>query len=78
MSGHYDSLEVRDPAASEREQFTRLPEAIACAMTAGCSPEEAAAFGDLVASLTVQQVGVTGTASPEQVRKRWAEVGGGK
>lgn len=48
---------------------------IACAMTAGCSPEEAAAFGNLVASITVQQIGVTGTASPEQVRKRWAEVG---
>lgn len=51
---------------------------IACAMTAGCSPEEAAAFGNLVASVTVQQIGVTGTASPEQVRKRWAEVGDGK
>jgi bifunctional ADP-heptose synthase (sugar kinase/adenylyltransferase) len=52
--------------------------AIACAMTAGCSPEAAAAFGNLVASITIQQIGVTGTASPEQVRKRWAEVGGGK
>jgi rfaE bifunctional protein kinase chain/domain len=52
--------------------------AIACAMTAGCTPEEAAAFGNLVASITVQQIGVTGTASPEQVRERWAEVGGGK
>jgi bifunctional ADP-heptose synthase (sugar kinase/adenylyltransferase) len=52
--------------------------AIACAMTAGCTPEEAAAFGNLVASITVQQIGVTGTASPEQVRARWVEVGGGK
>lgn len=51
--------------------------AIACAMTAGCTPEEAAAFGNLVASITVQQIGVTGTASPEQVRARWAEVGEG-
>lgn len=50
--------------------------AMACAMTAGCSPEEAAAFGNLVASITIQQIGVTGTASPEQVRARWAEVGG--
>ncbi len=48
--------------------------AMACAMTAGCSPEEAAAFGNLVASITIQQIGVTGTASPEQVRARWAEV----
>ncbi len=52
--------------------------AIACAMTAGCSPVEAAAFGNLVASITIQQIGVTGTASPEQVRARWAEVGNGK
>lgn len=50
--------------------------AMACAMTAGCSPEEAAAFGNLVASITIRQIGVTGTASPEQVRARWAEVGG--
>jgi bifunctional ADP-heptose synthase (sugar kinase/adenylyltransferase) len=49
--------------------------AMACAMTAGCSPEEAAAFGNLVASITIQQIGVTGTASPERVRARWAEVG---
>lgn len=51
---------------------------IACAMTAGCPPEEAAAFGNLVASITVQQIGVTGTASPGQVRERWAQVGSGK
>ena len=45
---------------------------IACAMMAGCSPVQAAAFGNLVASITVQQLGVTGTATPEQVRRRWA------
>ena len=49
---------------------------IACAMTAGATPEQAAAFGNLVASITVQQLGVTGTATPEQVRARWREVGG--
>jgi rfaE bifunctional protein kinase chain/domain len=47
---------------------------IACAVAAGASLEEAAAFGNLVASITIQQIGVTGTASPEQVRKRWREV----
>ena len=36
---------------------------------------QAAAFGNLVASVTVQQLGSTGTATPEQVRARWAEVG---
>ncbi len=49
--------------------------AIACAMAAGCSREEAAAFGNLIASITVQQIGVTGTASPEKVRSRWRGFG---
>ena len=31
---HYDALETRDPAAREREQFARLPDVIAHAMTA--------------------------------------------
>jgi sugar/nucleoside kinase (ribokinase family) len=47
---------------------------ITCAVAAGASLEEAAAFGCLVASVTIQQIGTTGTASPEQVRKRWQEV----
>jgi bifunctional ADP-heptose synthase (sugar kinase/adenylyltransferase) len=44
---------------------------IACAVAAGASLEEAAAFGNLVASITIQQLGTTGTASPEQVWQRW-------
>jgi sugar/nucleoside kinase (ribokinase family) len=47
---------------------------ITCAMVAGATHEQAAAFGNLVASITVQQIGVTGTASPDQVRRRWREV----
>jgi rfaE bifunctional protein kinase chain/domain len=43
---------------------------IVCARAAGATFAEAAAFGNLVASITVQQLGVTGTASPEQVRSR--------
>ena len=41
-------------------------------MTAGCSPEEAAAFGNLVASITIQQIGVTdaGLALLKQCRTR--------
>jgi phenylacetate-CoA ligase len=34
MTGHYDSLETRDPAAREREQFEQMPAAIAHAITA--------------------------------------------
>lgn len=47
---------------------------IVCARAAGASLAEAAAFGCLVASITIQQIGVTGTASPDQVRQRWREV----
>jgi rfaE bifunctional protein kinase chain/domain len=49
---------------------------IASAMVSGLTHEQAAAFGNLVASITIQQIGVTGTASPEQVRARWREVSG--
>src|SRR5664279_5615584 len=34
MPDHYDALEIRNPAAREREQFARLPEAVARAITA--------------------------------------------
>jgi len=50
---------------------------ITSAVAAGASYEEAAAFGNLVASITIQQLGTTGSASPAQVRQRWREVGGG-
>jgi sugar/nucleoside kinase (ribokinase family) len=47
---------------------------IICALAAGLPPAQAAAFGNLVASITVQQIGTTGTATPQQVRERWREV----
>ena len=50
---------------------------IACALGAGRPPEEAAAFGNLVASITIQQIGTTGTATPAQVRRRWRQVQAG-
>jgi sugar/nucleoside kinase (ribokinase family) len=46
---------------------------IACASAAGLPPAAAAAFGNLVASVTIQQLGTTGTASPAQLRERWRE-----
>ncbi|MBL8798190.1 MAG: carbohydrate kinase, partial [Planctomycetia bacterium] len=49
---------------------------IACAMAAGATHEQAAAFGCLIASITIQQLGTTGSASPEQVRQRWRQVQG--
>lgn len=49
---------------------------IVSALLCGASPAEAATMGNLVASITVQQIGTTGTASPEQVIARWKECQG--
>jgi bifunctional ADP-heptose synthase (sugar kinase/adenylyltransferase) len=48
--------------------------ALACALAAGVSHVEAAAFANLIASITIKQIGLTGTASPEQIRARWREI----
>ena len=47
---------------------------LVAARLAGLRDEDAAAFANLVASITVRQLGTTGTATPAQVRARWAEV----
>lgn len=47
---------------------------IVSALCAGATLEEAAAVGNLVASITIQQVGTTGTASPGQVLARHREL----
>jgi bifunctional ADP-heptose synthase (sugar kinase/adenylyltransferase) len=44
---------------------------IVASLLAGGSATEAAAVGNLVASITVQQIGTTGTATPQQVIDRW-------
>ncbi|QDU45433.1 Bifunctional protein HldE [Symmachiella dynata] len=46
---------------------------IVSSLGAGATAVEAAEIGCLVASITVQQIGVTGTASPEALRKRFQE-----
>jgi sugar/nucleoside kinase (ribokinase family) len=48
---------------------------IVTALLSGTSELEAAAFGNLIASITIQQLGTTGTATPEQVRERWQQIG---
>jgi bifunctional ADP-heptose synthase (sugar kinase/adenylyltransferase) len=48
--------------------------ALAAALAAGATLVQAAAFANLVASITIQQIGVTGTATAPQVRQRWREV----
>ncbi|MGL4553860.1 MAG: PfkB family carbohydrate kinase, partial [Gemmataceae bacterium] len=41
---------------------------ILCALAAGLCLTDAAAFGCLVASVTVRKIGTTGTASPDELR----------
>ncbi|MBC7225568.1 MAG: carbohydrate kinase, partial [Anaerolineae bacterium] len=48
-------------------------------LCSGGTPVEAAMVGNLVASITIQQIGTTGTASRAQVQRRfqeWAEAAG--
>lgn len=46
---------------------------IVMALSLGALPEEAALLGNMVASITIQQIGVTGTATPAQMRARFKE-----
>ncbi len=48
--------------------------AISAALAAGAQPVEAATIATLAASITVQQLGTTGTATPTQLRRRLQEV----
>jgi len=44
---------------------------VVSALCCGAAPREAAFFGNLVASITIQQIGTTGTATPAQVREHF-------
>jgi len=46
---------------------------IVASLLCGASELEAAAVGNLVASITIEQLGTTGTASPEQLVARWQQ-----
>jgi bifunctional ADP-heptose synthase (sugar kinase/adenylyltransferase) len=61
VAGPIDSVGAGDSSSA----------AMACALASRANLVESAAFGNLVASITIQQIGVTGTATPEQVRQRW-------
>lgn len=63
VSGPIDFVGAGDSATS----------GIVSSLIAGASLTEAATVGNLVASITVQQIGTTGTATPQQVLARHAE-----
>lgn len=46
---------------------------LAISLAAGCNEREAADVANLIASITIQQLGTTGTATPAQVKARWSE-----
>ncbi len=46
---------------------------IVCALAAGATLLEAAALGNIVASITIQKIGTTGTATPSEVLQRFRE-----
>lgn len=46
-----------------------------CAMASGAKPTEAAFFANLASNITIKKIGMTGTASQEEVRKRYQEIG---
>ena len=47
---------------------------IVCALCDQADAAEAAELGNLIASITIQQLGSTGTATPDQILARWREV----
>ena len=47
---------------------------LAAALCAGATAKEAASIGNLAASITIQQLGTTGTASRTQLRQRFRQV----
>ncbi len=49
--------------------------AVVSSLSAGASIAEAALIGVLVSSITIQQLGTTGTASPQQILDRFKEMG---
>ncbi len=61
ISGPVDTVGAGDSATA----------GIVSALLSGAERAEAAAVGNLVASITVQQLGTTGTATPQQVLDRW-------
>lgn len=48
--------------------------ALAAALSVGAALPEAAFLANLVASVTIQQLGTTGTASPAQIRRRYRQI----
>lgn len=67
VSGPIDIVGAGDAASS----------GIVVSLLSGASDIEAASVANIVASITVQQLGTTGTATPQQVLDRWQSLSAG-
>jgi len=66
VSGQVDTVGAGDSTSA----------AIVASLAAGASLTEAATIANLVASITIQQIGTTGTARPTQILRRFRETAG--
>jgi rfaE bifunctional protein kinase chain/domain len=48
--------------------------AFACALVAGAEPREAASFANIAADVTIKKIGITGTASPDEIIDRHMQI----
>jgi rfaE bifunctional protein kinase chain/domain len=71
---HVSGFPVRDRPIDPVGAGDSTTAALVSCLAAGATPGEAAIIANLVGSVTVQQIGTTGTASPAQIRRRWKEV----
>jgi len=65
-SAHIPAVPVRGPIDTVGAGDSVIA-GFAAALLRGANPREAAEVGNLVAAVTIQQIGTTGTATPEQV-----------
>lgn len=70
---HIPSYEVKPPIDICGAGDTFLA-AFSCAMAAGSTGIEAASFANMAASVTIKKLGMTGTASPEEIMARYGEI----
>ena len=64
---HLPAVEVKGPIDTVGAGDTFLS-AVTCGLAAGAKPWEAAILANLATGVTIQKLGVTGTASPEEIR----------
>ena len=71
---HLDAFRVKGPIDTVGAGDSTSA-ALVATLSSGAQLAEAATVANLVASITIQQLGTTGTASPAQIRRRYRQVG---